>query len=111
MISPGTPTHGKEGRDHGIPVSGAAALTASSKVYLYHQETKTVTKRVHGKKKSVKVAYWRSRGTHTMAASSSGKLTWSGALAYKGSWKMYVMYAGTAFDIRATSATKYFRVK
>jgi C1A family cysteine protease len=111
VSSPWTPTRGKTLKTTAYLSPAGAALAASSRVYLYRRETKTVTRQVGGKKKRVKVAYWRLRGTHVMAADSLGKLTWSGRLAYKGSWKMYVRYGGCAFYTIATSTTRYFRVK
>lgn len=111
VLSPLTPKRGGRARVTARLSSGVAGLTAPSKVYLFYRETKTITRQVHGAKKLVRVMYWRRIGAHTMAANSPGNLTWSGRFAYRGTWKMYVTYAGSAFDTHATSTTTYFEVK
>lgn len=111
VSSPWTPRRGKSVTITAYLTPGEAALAASAKVYLYRRETKTVTRRVLGKNRRVRVTYWRLRATHPMAAGASGKLTWSGKLAYKGEWKMHVRYTGCAFYTGSTSVTRYFRVR
>jgi hypothetical protein len=91
MPTRGTPSTSPSELKHGklttftdsISPAGAA-LSGSATLTLYHQEKKTVVKRVKGKNKRGKVTYWRRRATATMAGHSSGAFTGSIKLGYSG---------------------------
>jgi hypothetical protein len=82
---------------------GGAAISGTSKLYLWHRETKTV--------KGKKVSSWHLRSALKMKGSASGKLTASAKLAYKGKWEMQAAYSGSSGYVASTSAMKTFAVK
>ena len=102
-VSAAKPTRGKKLTFTATLTPGAAALSGTSKLYLWHNETKTVN--------GGKVSSWRLRSTLKMKASASGKLTTSVKLAYAGKWQMQVAYSDSAGYAASTSAMKTFTVK
>ncbi len=96
-------THGKKLAFAATLTPPAAAAKGTSRLRLWHRETKTV----NGKK----VLFWHLRSTLTMRASSSGKLTASGKLAYAGAWEMQVTYSSTKGCTACKSAMKTFSVR
>jgi hypothetical protein len=92
-------------------IPAAAATAGPFQLSLWHEETKTVTKKVRGKKRKVKVKYWRSRGSWTMRGDAAGRLVASGKLSRSGKWKMYVAYSGSETYTPVTSGSKAFSVK
>jgi hypothetical protein len=94
----------------GITSDGTVTL------YLLHSETKTVTKKVHGKKKKVKVTYWRQRVSDTLhiATGSSASAGWRVTGTYKlakGAWQTYATYSGAQGFDPSTSPVTGFKVK
>jgi 5-hydroxyisourate hydrolase-like protein (transthyretin family) len=102
-VSSAKPAHGTKLTFTDKLTPGAAALSGTSKLYLWHRETKVV----NGKK----VTSWRLRSTLKMKGSASGKLTASAKLAYAGKWEMQVAYSATKGYAVSTSAMKTFTVK
>jgi photosystem II stability/assembly factor-like uncharacterized protein len=101
----------------GQPVSLVATLTpaaaagaAAAIVYGSHYERKTVAKKVHGKKKWVRVWYWRPRVALPMTADASGRLTINTTLA-SGAWRIQVKYRGSGKYLPTTSAAKILYVR
>ena len=108
-VAPGAPIHT-------APLSlttrlspAAAASSTVSAIFLSHYEQKTVTTKVKGKTKKVKVWYWRQRLRSTMTADVSGRLVIQTMLA-AGSWRAYVRCAGSGRYLPSTSATLSFNV-
>ncbi|MDR3687464.1 MAG: YCF48-related protein [Coriobacteriia bacterium] len=100
----------------GAPASIAATLSpgsaASSTVcvaYLSHYEQKTVVKKVKGRRKKVKVWYWRQRATFRMTAASSGPLLIRTTLP-TGRWRTYVVCGGSGIFLPSASAVQNFRI-
>jgi hypothetical protein len=91
-VSPSKPKKGKTARFATSLTPGAAGVAgAKVTLALYHQETKSVRKKVVGKWRKVKVKYWHLRKSVTMTrASGAAKYSASVKLAYKGSWKATV---------------------
>jgi len=110
-VSPSAPTQGKRVTFTARLTPSGAVLSGASKVLLYHFETKTVTKKIKGKKKKVKVKYWRLRRTLAMRRDSSGGLAATGKLPYAGKWEARVAYAGSADYSPCSSIAKTFVVK
>jgi hypothetical protein len=110
-ISPSSPRKGKKLAFSCGLSPGVAALAGAKTLYLYHSETKTVTKIVKGKKRKVKVVYWRLRNTLKMTGVASGKLTTTGKLSYRGKWRMYAAYSGSPGYKPCSSTYKTFTVK
>jgi hypothetical protein len=115
-VSPGTVKRNKTATFRANLTPGAAMRVAGAKakLRLYRSEKKTVTKVVKGKKKRVKVTYWRLRATLTMKCTVSGsvaKLSASTKLRYKGSWKAVVSFGGSSGYTASSSAAKTFRVR
>ncbi len=110
-VSPSRPSHSKKATVTAHISPAAAARTLASTLYLYHQETKTVIKKVHGKKKRVKVTYWRPRGSFKMSATSSGTLSWTGKFLYTGKWQAQVSFAGSAAYKASISKAQTLNVK
>lgn len=110
-VSPSTPKRGKRATFSVGITPGAAGAAGASKLFLLHQETKTVVKKVKGKKKRVKVTYWRQRAKLVMRSSSSGVLSVTAKLSQKGKWKAYAVYAGSEGYLAASSGTRAFTVK
>ena len=79
-------------------------------MYLSHYEQKTVTKKVRGKNKKVKVWYWRQRYKITPTASGTGRLLAHVTLA-PGKWRAYATCAGSWKYLPSTSATVSFSVR
>lgn len=102
-VSPSRPSHGKRATFIAKLTPAAAALSGTSKLRLWHHETK----RVNGKK----VAYWHLRSTLKMKGSSTGKLTGSVKLAYKGKWEASVTRPGAFGYTAATSPIRTFTVR
>jgi len=88
-----------------------AASSGASTVRLYHLETKTVTRKIKGKRKKFAVNYWRLRRTLAMRAGASGALSIKGKLPYAGKWQAKVAYAGSADYESCKSATNAFVVR
>lgn len=95
-VSPSASTYGKLVTFAATISPRGAAVSGTSKVRLYHLETKTVTKRIKGKKKKVAVDFWRLRSTLTMQAGSAGGLSVRGKLPYPGKWHVQIAYAGSS---------------
>jgi hypothetical protein len=110
-VSPSTPKRRQRVRFTASLAPSAAATVGATTVRLQHLETKTVTERVRGKKRRVKVSYWRARGTLPVLGHAGGVLTASTRLPYRGSWRVYVSYAGSESYRAATSAAKRFWVR
>ncbi|MDR3687249.1 MAG: hypothetical protein P4L93_09870 [Coriobacteriia bacterium] len=94
-VSPSKPTHGKYATFTAyLTPSDAGVAGSKGMLQLYHQETKTVRKKVGGKWRKVKVKYWRLRKTAGMTGASASGGRWQLSarvkLAYKGSWKATV---------------------
>jgi photosystem II stability/assembly factor-like uncharacterized protein len=101
----------------GQPVTLVATLTpaaatgaATAIVYGSHYERKTVKKRVRGKKKWVRVWYWRSRFAVPMQADVSGRLTINKALS-SGAWRIQVKYRGSTKYLPSSSKAKILYVR
>jgi hypothetical protein len=101
----------------GSPVSIAATLTPASAasstlstVYLSHYEQKTVIKKVKGKRKKVKVWYWRQRAAYRMYASGSGALTVKTTLA-TGRWRAYVTCSGSGTFLPSVTGVLSFTIQ
>jgi hypothetical protein len=92
-------------------VPGAAGLLGTSEVRLYHLETKTVTQRIKGRKRKVRVNYWRLRDSLTMRANSNGALSVQGKLPYAGRWQAWIDYASPADYESCKSAVTPFVVQ
>jgi photosystem II stability/assembly factor-like uncharacterized protein len=88
----------------------AAATAATAIAYGSHYERKTVAKKVGGKKKWVRVWYWRPRVALPMTADASGRLTVNTTLA-SGAWRIQVKYRGSWKYLPATSAAKLLYVR
>jgi hypothetical protein len=88
----------------------AAAGAATAIVYGSHYERKTVAKKVRGKKKYVRVWYWRSRFAVPMTAGALGRLTANTTLA-SGSWRIQVKYRGSVKYLPSSSAAKILYVR
>ena len=88
-------TYGKSVTFSASTTPRGAAVSGASKVLLYHLETKTVTKKVKGKKKKVVVNYWRLRSKLAMSGSSAGGLSAKGKLPYAGKWQAQVAHASS----------------
>lgn len=115
-VSPGTVKRKKTVTFRANLTPGAAMRVAGAKakLRLYRSEKKTVTKLVNGKKKRVRVTYWRLRSTITMKYTISGsvaKLSASTKLRYKGSWKAVVNFGGSTGYKASASAAKTFKVR
>lgn len=93
----------------GITPRGAA-VSGASKVRLYHLETKTVIKRIKGKRK-VAVSYWRLRRTLAMRGSLTGGLSVRGKLPYAGKWQAQVAYADSPYYQCCKSTATAFVVR
>ena len=102
-VSAAKPAHGTKLTFAAKLTPAAAASSGTSKLSLWHQETK----KVNGKK----VVSWRLRSTLKMKGSASGKLTASGKLAYSGKWEMQVAFSSSSRYAACTSAMKAFAVK
>jgi hypothetical protein len=102
-VTPGTPGKGKTAKFSATLTPKGAATLVTSKLALYHSETK----RVAGKK----VTYWRLRYTLTMKGTSKGALTASQKLGYAGKWQAIVTFAGSSAYKKSTSPTRSFTVK
>ena len=87
----------------------AAATSTTSAMYFSHYEQETVTKKVGGKKKKVKVWYWRQRYRITPTASGTGRLLVRVTLA-PGKWRAYATCSGSWKYLPTTSATVSFSV-
>jgi photosystem II stability/assembly factor-like uncharacterized protein len=84
----------------GLPISVAstispaeAATSATTRLALWHWESKTVKKKVRGKKRKVKVWYWRAVGANRMTVGEGGALTLTQTFA-RGRWHVQVQYPG-----------------
>lgn len=88
----------------------AAATAAGAVVYGSHYEQKTVAKRVGGKKKWVRVWYWRPVFALPLKATASGGLAANATLA-RGAWRVQVKYRGSWKYLSATSAAKILYVR
>lgn len=93
----------------GVSPGGAGAL-GTAKLRLYRLETKTVTKRVKGKKKKVAVNYWRLRRTLAMKC-SAGSLVVTSKLPLAGKWQARVTYASSGTYEPCESAAVVFVVR
>jgi hypothetical protein len=89
----------------------AAGAGGSANLALYHRETKRVTRIVNGKRKRVRVAYWRLRKTVPMSVASWGRLLVRTKLPYRGTWLARTTYSGTMGYVAATSPSATFRVR
>jgi hypothetical protein len=113
-ISPSRPKRGKYAAFSSLLTPGAAASGTSSELLLYHQETKTVRKRINGKMRKVKVKYWRLRTTTTMtpgAAGASTKFTGRFKPKYAGKWRAVASFSGGAGYAASKSSARAFTVK
>jgi photosystem II stability/assembly factor-like uncharacterized protein len=88
----------------------SAASSTVSTLYLSHYEQKWAFKKVKGKRKKVKVWYWRQRAAYRMTADASGGLSLQTSLA-AGRWRAYVICSGAATYLPSTSATIGFSVR
>ena len=102
-VSSAKPALGKKLTFTATLTPAGAALSGTSKLCLWHRETKIV----NGKK----VSSWRLRSTLKMKGSASGKLTASAKLALAGKWEMQVGYSASKGYAVSTSAMKTFTVK
>jgi hypothetical protein len=115
-VSPGTVKRKKTATFRANLTPGAAMRAAGAKatLKLYRSATKTVTKTVKGKKRRVRVSYWRYYTTLKMKSSISGsvaKLSASAKLPYRGSWKAVVIFSGATGYKPSSSLAKTFRVR
>jgi photosystem II stability/assembly factor-like uncharacterized protein len=100
-----------------VPVTLATTLSpasvASSAVTVlngWHYEQKVVTKKIKGKKKKVKVWYWRQRFSRKMGLVGANRFATRMALE-PGAWRVQSKYAGSVPNLPATSATTSFVVR
>jgi hypothetical protein len=112
-LSPATPKHRKAVRFSAHLSPGAAVVGTRATLNLYHWESKTVRKKVHGKWRKVKVKYWRSRGSLPLAPSAGdpARLSAKTKLKYPGTWRARLTCSGWAGYDPCTSPTKTFSVK
>jgi hypothetical protein len=115
-VSPGTVKRKKTATFRANLTPGAAMRAAGAKatLKLYRSATKTVTKKVKGKKRRVKVTYWRYYAAVKMKSSISGsvaRLSASAKLPYRGSWKAVVGFSGATGYNPSSSLAKTFRVR
>lgn len=116
-VSPTKPTHNKHAHFYAVLTPGSArtAAGATTTLKLYRKETHYVTKKVNGKNRRVKVAYWHLRHSVLMkrysSTSTTVKMTATVTPKYSGSWKVVVRYSGGTGFLGSTSPTKYFTVK
>jgi hypothetical protein len=115
-VSPSKPKHGKYATFSAYLTPGGAGVAgAKGTLQLYHQETKTVRKKVGGKWRKVKVKYWKLRKTVTLSgASATGdnwKLSSRVKLAYKGAWRATVTATAAGNYLVPASKTLAFTAK
>ena len=89
----------------------AAVTSGTVKLRLYHLETKTVTKKIKGTYKKVRVNYWRLRKALAMQGGSAEGLSVEGKLPYAGKWQAQVTYGGSADYDPCTSTVRTFVVE
>ena len=88
----------------------SASSSAATVLSCLHYERKTVVKKVKGKKKKVKVWYWRTRFALKMRAQDAGSLLTHAGLA-AGKWKVRARFPGSGKYLPSTSAWKTFTVR
>jgi photosystem II stability/assembly factor-like uncharacterized protein len=88
----------------------AAATAAGTVVYGSHYEQKTVAKRVGGKKKWVRVWYWRPVFALPMSSDASGGLRCTATLA-PGAWRVQVKYRGSWKYLPSSSSARIVYVR
>ena len=115
-VPSGTLRHGKKYSFASVLSPRIASLVAGTNTVLnlYHSETKTVIKKVHGKNTKVKVTYWHLRITVRMTGVGTGatvKLTAKTTLKYAGKWRAIAVYSGGRGFFGSTSAPKDFKLK
>ena len=92
-VSPSRPKHGQTAAFSATMTPAAPALAGTTKLDLYRSETKTVSQRVNGKLRRVRVRYWHLRATKIMKANATGHLTLKYSLGYSGTWKVIARYS------------------
>jgi hypothetical protein len=115
-VSPTKPTHGRHAHFSAVLSPGAATLAtgASTTLRLYRLETMYVTKKVHGRNRRVKVAYWHLRASARMVGSGSGATRTLSATVtprYAGKWRAIASFSGAPGFFGSTSASRDFTVK
>jgi hypothetical protein len=110
-VTPSRPTHRKTSTFVAQLTPSAAARAGDSKLSFYRWDTKTVTRKVGGQFKRVRVGYWHLKATKSMKASASGYLTAYYRVPNSGSWKAVAAYAGSKGYARCTSTNTYFSVR
>ena len=108
VIAPSAPQRGQVVTLTVTLSPSSAATSAVTVISGSHYEQKTVKKKIKGKLKKVKVWYWRSRFTLTMATDASGNLVAHAALA-PGIWLVQAKFAGSWKFLPATSSTTRIR--
>ncbi len=112
-LSPSRPRHGRYAAFTSY-LTPAGAGAVSARVYLYQRKTKTVTRRIKGRNRRVRVKYWKPRGSVAMSKATSGssvKLTAKSRLPYSGTWKAVVECTGASRYGGRTSRARTFTVR
>ncbi len=108
-VSPSRPKHGKNATFTTYLTPDAAGTT---RLAFSHWEYKTVTKVVRGKRKRVKVGYWRLRTTRTLSAGGGGRFYTTYKLPSAGKWRLVASFTpSTGVFTAATSGTKAFTAR
>jgi hypothetical protein len=110
-VSPATPRRGKSVTLTAYLTPGSGATAGTSKLSLYHQERRTVWRKVSGGWKRVKVYRWRLETTRQLSASSDGRLTLRYKLPHSGNWKMVTTFSGPPGHESRISREQVFRAK
>lgn len=110
-VSPSTRRRGKPLTFTSAFAPAGAAPAVVVKLKLYRYETKSVVKVVAGRRTTVRVKYWHLRRNVTMKGRSTGRLTAVTTCAYTGSWRAYVVFAGSDSYEASTSDVRSFTVK
>jgi hypothetical protein len=107
-VSPSKPTHNKTATFTDKMSPSDAWTIGTTKLSLWRWETKTVTKKVNGRNKKVKVSYWHLRKTLAMPKAGSGLLSVKYKLPYSGKWRAQVAFAGSPGYTACTSVAITF---
>lgn len=112
-VSPSKPKKNATAKFSTTLSPGAAGVVGGRvTLALYHQETKTVRKKIGGTWRKVKVKYWRLRKSVKMTrVSSAARYSASAKLAYKGSWRATVTGVVPSGYTAPASKTLSFAVK
>lgn len=95
VVSASVSTYGKHATFSVLVSPASAASSSASVVRLSRLETKSVTRRVHGKKKKVKVNYWHLRRKIKMSGSVAAGVCVTTTVPYAGKWQAQVVSAGS----------------